>query len=1059
MITIYYYAQNTAAVINPLLAESQQMQSEDLTQYRDENWSASRVNVSALRLNEISARDASQQYSNLISLQIQEDESSYRSRGLMQRPQLVLKFSLPTYVDIPVGAWCTYQGERFVLPSSKNLKKQATRNIEYTMTMGTYQDNLAMYKMRNSVDGRLKYSMCSTPTEFIQEIVANLNARDGANVWHVGDCIDVPPKTVEFNHTYIDSALSSVAEAFETEWEIKNYYIHLRPVKYFESTPLALSYGKGNGFQPGVGRTTPTNEQPIKRLYVQGGSQNIDRSQYGSADLLLPISQTLQYDGEHFEGDTGFDLTKARTYRSSADGLYIERYDAVTDSSKEDSIDCDEIYPSRVGYVTQVVQTTEGSNVYYDIVDNTIPLDLDYWDDDVRIAGETMTIIFQTGMLAGKEFDIQRYEHSERKFLIVPQEIDGQTMPNSTFAPAVGDTYAIFNCMLPDAYICDNSTKTGASWDMFREAVRYLYEHEVLRFTFSGVLQGLWAKRNWANISDKLVVGGYIHFSDEQFAPDGTDIRIIGIKDYLVSPYEPTLDISNTVMGQSITTVINQVQSQEVVIGEAYDSAISFTKRRFRDAKETMQMLENSLLNFSNSINPVAVQTMQLLIGDESLQFRFVNPSTQQVVNYQVQYNTTTKRLSCPAGFLQHMTIELPSLSVYSWNDYKIWEMTAFTSSVLSDATKSYYLYAKCLKTATRSNDPNNPTPSTDNVFVLSETAIGMESVTGYYHFLVGILNSEIDGERSYVDLYGFSEILPGRITTDKIISSDGDNWFDLVNGHIQANSAYIRGTFRSPFMINDYYQTPPSYDKYDNIICDAPVTLPWDATQSGRRMTIAGDGVFTNAPSGKYYFVNGERLTTFGFSNEIVQCIGLGTESSFDGWLIQRMGALRYQDGNTIMKSSGSPLHAVMMAQVCKNSSNQWALVPSHPINHHSYTATMTRTGVGAFNVALPRQLFGLAQSVSDYLLHNYIAVFATAAGADAQAVVSSVKYIASSDNVVIEFSIQRSFGEYYEWSEWDDVQEDYVTYRTVRAKALDAPFCFAVIDLNRWQGWSNLS
>ena len=1057
MITIYYYTNDNAQVINPVLAERQQIQSQDLTQYRDENWTASRVNVSLSRLNEVAASVAAQEYSNLVSLQVQEDDGSYRNRALMQRPQLVLKFSLPEYVEIPVGAWCNYQGERYVLTSAQNIKKNGTRNIEYTMTMGTYQDNLTQYKMRNSVDGRLKYSMCSTPTEFVQEIVANLNARDGANVWHVGDCIDVPPKTVEFNHSYIDAALSQIADVFETEWEINNYYISLHPVKYNEDSPLPLSYGKGNGFMPGVGRTTPSNEQPVKRLYVQGGDKNIDRSTYGSADLLLPISQTLRYDGEHFEGETGFDSTKARQYRSSADGLYIERIDQSTDSSKEDSIECEDIYPSRVGYVTSVVQTSEGGTIYYDIIDNTIPNDLDYWDDAVRIAGETMTIIFQTGMLAGKEFDIQRYDHATRKFFIVPQEIDGQTMPNATFTPAVADTYAIFGCMLPQAYICDNSTKTGASWDMFREAVRYLYEHECLKFTFTGTLQGLWAKRNWTNISGKLKVGGYIHFSDTQFAPDGTDIRIIGIKDYLTAPYEPTLDISNSVMGQTITTVINQVSSQEVVIGEYYDSAIAFTKRRFRDAKETMQMLENSLLNFSNSINPVAVQTMQLLIGDESLQFRFVNPSTQQVVNYQVQYNTTTKRLSCPAGFLQHMTIELPSLSVYSWNDYKIWEMTAFTSSVLSDATKSYYLYAKCLKTATRSNDPNNPTPSTDNVFVLSETAIGMESVTGYYHFLVGILNSEIDGERSYVDLYGFSEILPGRITTDKIISSDGDNWFDLVNGHIHANSAYIRGTVRSPFMINDYYQTPPSYDKYDNIICDAPVTLPWDATQSGRMMTIAGEGTFGTPPPGKYYFVNGERLTSFGFSNEVVQVVGLGTEEAFDGWLVYRLGALKYQDGNTKSASLGTPLHAVMMASVYKNSNNNWVIAPTHPINHHFYTATLTRTGVGVFKLTLPTDLLDVIDAGADYDLVNEIAVLANSFGSNTVVIVQSIKYIAADDNVQIIFNVQRSYGQYHEYQQWDDQLDDYITIREVIAKNVDAGFSFALIRLNRWQGFNN--
>ncbi|RHO68313.1 hypothetical protein DW083_16030 [Parabacteroides sp. AF48-14] len=106
---------------------------------------------------------------------------------------------------------------------------------------------------------------------------------------------------------------------------------------------------------------------------------------------------------------------------------------------------------------------------FYDIKDNTIPDVLDY--SQCRIAGEKATIIFQSGIMTGKEFDLEQtddaltgYVHTERRFKIVPQEIDGTIMPNETFKPAVGDTYAIFNISLPDAYVCDNKSKSGASW-------------------------------------------------------------------------------------------------------------------------------------------------------------------------------------------------------------------------------------------------------------------------------------------------------------------------------------------------------------------------------------------------------------------------------------------------------------------------------------------------------------------------------------------------------------------------------------------------------------------
>ena len=706
---------------------------------------------------------------NNTTLDVQESDSSYRYRSLMSKPQLVLKFSLSEFVEIPVGAWCEYQGVKYKLGSPENIKKNGTRNIEYTLTLGTLEDNMSLYKMRNPVDKRLKWSMCAKPHELVEAIVWNLNQRDGAGVWKVGECLDAAEQTVEFNHTYVDAALQDVANKFETEWEINDYTISLHKVEYFKDDPLPLAYGKGNGFEPGVGRTTQSDELPIKRLYVQGGDRNIDRSKYGSAELLLPKSQTLVYEG--------------RIYQSDAEGYSIERIDKVSDAVKEDSLDCSEIYPSRVGTVSAVECIDAGKN-FYDIIDNSIPAELNF--NDYVIEGETATIIFQKGMLAGddKQFEF-KYNHSERRFELVPQEIDGVTMPNETFSPAVGDTYAIFGIMLPDSYICNNTDKTGASWDMFREAARKLYENEDPKFTFTGTLQGLWAKKNWLRVGGRLKVGGYVLFTDEQFAPDGIPIRITGIKEFLTSPYAPVLEISNSVSGKSVSSQLREIGQNEVATDNSIRNAVSYTKRRFRDVRETMAMLEDSMLdNFTNSINPLTVQTMMMLVGDESLQFRFVASKTDlTAVGDGITYDNTAKQLHIPHGFIQHMTLGIGTISSsHADSEYKVWEMNEYLSPYLDNGAKKYYLYAKVSRTDT----------AVKGDFLLSDRAIKMNDVAGYYHLLVGILNSEYDGERSYVSLYGFSEILPGRITTDKIVSSDGKTYFDLLLGEIGGNIKFI---------------------------------------------------------------------------------------------------------------------------------------------------------------------------------------------------------------------------------------------------------------------------
>lgn len=696
---------------------------------------------------------------NDTTLDVQESDDSYRYRSLMGDHNLTLKFSLPEYVEIPVGAWCEYMAIRYTLAAPANIKKNGTRDIEYTLIMESAQYQLNRYKLRNTVDKRLKFSMCATPKEYIQVIVDNLNQRDSG--WAVGDCIVSTEKTIAFDHSFVSDALQSVADTFNSEWEIVGKTIHLKKVEYFKDDPLPLSYGKGNGFVPGVGRTTETGSRPVEILFVQGGSQNIDRSKYGSAELLLPKSQTLEYEG--------------RTYISDADGYSIRRQDKAVLYNNEDSLDCSEIYPSRVGKVTKVEVIDEANN-FYDIIDNTIPENLNY--NDYLIEGENMTIIFQSGMLAGddKAFEL-KYNHAERRFEIVPQEIDGLTMPGGVYIPHEGDTYAIFGCMLPDAYICDNATKTGASWDMFREAARYLYENEDTKFTFSGELQGMWAKRNWLKVGGKLVVGGYVLFTDNQFAPDGVKIRITGIKDYLTSPYAPTVELSNSVSGKSLNSTLNELENGNVIVDENQKKIIQFTKRRFRDSLETIDMLEQALLeNFTNSINPIAVQTMAMLVGDESLQFRFVDSSLNPI-QYHITYNQETKQLIAPATVLQHMTLGIDTItSSRDKNTYKHWTVSGYTSPVLDQISQKYYFYAKV------------PTGTGTGEFVLSPTAIGMNDVSGYYHLLVGVLNSEYDGERSFATLYGFTEVLPGRITTDKIVSADGKTYFDLANSIIGGN-------------------------------------------------------------------------------------------------------------------------------------------------------------------------------------------------------------------------------------------------------------------------------
>lgn len=683
------------------------------------------------------------------------DTSSYRYTALQNVGTLYLYFASEEFINIPVGAYCIYKNITYYLMNPNDFKKKSSRNFEYTLVMYDIGAILGKYKCRDIVSKRLKFDYTAKPHEHLQLIVDNLNMRDSG--WKVGECIEAEEKTINYNHTFCSEALPTIADTFKTEYEIDPAIktVHLRKVEYNKDEPLPLEYGKDKGFVPGLGRSNQDGNRPVTILYVQGGEQNIDFSKYGSKELLLPRSQRFEYEG--------------RTYVSDAEGLYIKRADKTLTDIQEDSLDCSHISPKRVGSVSNVVVSDKEKN-FYDFIDSSIPDDLNF--EDYVIEGNNMTVIFQSGMLAGsnKEFEV-KYVHKERKFLITPQEIDGQIMPNDIYKPNLGDKYAVFGIQLPDAYICNNSTKEGASWDMFREAAKYLYENEDPKFTFKGELDSIYSKKRWLSIGGKIKLGGYILFKDPQFIPEGIKIRITSIKEYIHRPYSPIIELSNTTTGVTVSSELNKIESNEVKTDNQYKNSIQFTKRRFRDAKETISMLNDALLHFSGSISPISVQTMSLLVGDESLQFRFVNNKTNPTqVEYLVTYDSKKKVLSAPGGILQHMTIGIDTLSSgHKASEYKFWDIEKYTSPTLTE-TVGYYLYVKANRNGTTGS------------YVLSKNAIKLEGVEGYYHFLVGILNSEFEEDRSFVELFGFTEILPGRITTDRIVSSDGLNFMDFVN-------------------------------------------------------------------------------------------------------------------------------------------------------------------------------------------------------------------------------------------------------------------------------------
>lgn len=693
---------------------------------------------------------------NTNHLDILPTDESYRYRSIMGEHTLTLYFSLPTYTEIPTGAWCEFQGERYTLNQPAKIVKHNSFSFEYTLTMDSEGANLKNYKFRNPNDKTLKFPFTASPRYHVQILVDCLNMIDSG--WQVGNCIESSEKLVSYNHNNCLEALDMIAKAFETEYEIIGKTIHLRKVEYFKNNPLPLQYGKGKGFKTGVSRTT--EQSRITRLYVQGGERNIDRSKYGNKELLLPKSQEYVYEGVTFVSDNK--------------GLSIAIKNAQNNGFvNEQSLDLSHIYPKRKGRVSAVFEVDKAKH-FYDFTDTSIPQALNF--SDLQIKGEKMVIYFESGMLSGREFEVQKYDHTQKRFQLQPKEEDGTTMPNDIFKPAVGDQYSVYNMQMPNAYICDNATKSGASWEMMKEACKYLYENRADQFTFTGDLDGIWAKKHWVNVGGRLKMGAYIHFSDTEFQRTPVAIRIVGLKEYVNNAYSPQIELSNKVQGQSFATEIRKLQNQEVYFGELNKRTLSETKRSWRNALETIKQVEEAFPEYTKSIIPVTVQTMMALVGNKSGQFVFVTNKTNPItVPHSLYFNKATKQLNAGSGWIKHYALGTTDIKPnYSAADYKYWYAPAFVSGRLDDKAKTYYLYIKASKVVETAQ------------FVLSETKIDIEQEAGYYHFLYATVNSEFQSERGIAQLNGFTEITGGQIKTDKITSGNGQQYIELLPNEIR---------------------------------------------------------------------------------------------------------------------------------------------------------------------------------------------------------------------------------------------------------------------------------
>lgn len=483
-------------------------------------------------------------------------EGSYERKAIMEIALLTIKWTTENFVEFPIGTRTTYRGTTYTLHTEPKVKKVHSRLYEYDITLEAPEADLARLKFKFPADGRLQFSLTAKPQEFIRYIVDNLNER-GTQRWQGLTSLpaDTSEKTLTFNHNTLIEALKSVCEAFKTEWSAEAGVLTLGAVEFEKQSPITLAYGKGKGLLPGLVRTDNGKVAPLGRMYVQTTTRNIPES-YQRKTLKL-ASGTWHFNGTTFTNAPTADSTAYNTTEK-----YVELANKAVISA-EASTEISDIYPKRVGVVSQVFKleratrkTANGkdsaTSILFDFTDTTN--EVDYKAHIIK--GETAKLIFQSGACAGREFEFQ-YKHEEKRFLLVPLSADDSIFPSETFPIAVGDKYAVFGIELPNQYV------TAAETEAAKAAVATLHKQAQDRISITAEVQSLWLKKQTdPTIARKLRIGGFVSFQDPALSPKPYTIRIKAIKRPLTDPEAPTLELSNEpVQTNSISTVIKDVQA------------------------------------------------------------------------------------------------------------------------------------------------------------------------------------------------------------------------------------------------------------------------------------------------------------------------------------------------------------------------------------------------------------------------------------------------------------------------------------------------------------------
>lgn len=743
-------------------------------------------------------------------------DSCERSATVMNEDYVKLSFKLLGRVVFDAFAYIWYDNQLFFL-------KETYRP---TAKGAYYQYDMKFVSIANMFDKHLCFRYLSVPGEDVSpepEINMNgtlddmaaivINSIHGAasrlnvsqaNLFyvyvlqHLTLADDTQPNTTletfSFSGQYIPDVLTQIASKYEIEWWVSqesmtSVQLHLCKCERGDTVVLSDRYREtGDSSHPYASRglVAPCEyaqewSNIPQKIIPFGSDRNITRKQalqsvngndmYVSYGKQLRLAPNHTYTVKDREGSS---------VQATTDALGAFTNTAVR-SGIETTKQFDNIYP-RCHFRVLSVKKEGTEHPIYTITAAAIKADgeslMSY--DEMVAAGllplqiepnETLSIIFESGYLNGREFevayDIKEVENVVQWTLkIVPEEggDDGVQLPFGNFVPREksstyeGDMFAIFHMVMPQYYI------ERAQDELAQAAYDELLAIEDTRPEVKCKTEPEFFANQTICLGQRVAVhselfGEIVENAAGEIEPDSPSLfvsRVTAFSHSLTKPNNVEFKLASARVEGRLAEIEAAIADRTSDIRGLEQRSVNLSRRGWHDAAELLAMLHG-------------LETKMMLVGVEKYQFQFTM-AVQCVNGYMVSNIDHFNHLHVSAGVIQHT--QEPYIKYANGGKWEVNEtdLTADENgNALADNTNTpYYLYAKC---------PNNSDTAT---VVLTPD----EHEEDEEYLLIGVLSGEFeDGSTSYRAFNrtnGYTQIAGGTVTSEELRDPTGSLIIDM---------------------------------------------------------------------------------------------------------------------------------------------------------------------------------------------------------------------------------------------------------------------------------------